>query len=202
MHELLSTEERTRVLQYVLERDTVGVEEVAKATGLSKGLVSKTLSLLAKYGMAEKDGRKFKILETPQKRELKRFLNFVTLYPKLKDLKENWIISLGIYGSFARGENRPESDLDVWVFTKKPGISRSARLKREIELAVGREVNLLLLTPNRLKALRENDPVFYYSLVYGSLVVWGDPLDRISSLHGEGTAQKGSALKGERIVEH
>ncbi len=90
----------------------------------------------------------------------------------------------------------------MWVFAKKPGISRSARLKREIELAVEREVNLLLLTPNRLKALRENDPVFYYSLVYGSLVIWGDPLDRISSLRGEGTAQKGGALKGERYAEH
>ena len=202
MHELLSTGERIKVLHYVLERDTVGVEEVANATGLSKGLVSKTLSLLVKYGMAKKDGRKFKILETPQKRELKRFLNFVTLYPKLKALKEDWIISLGVYGSFARGENRPESDLDVWVFTKNPGISRSARLKREIELAVGREVNLLLLTPKRLNALRENDPVFYYSLVYGSLVIWGDPLDRISGLRGEGTAQKGGALKGERTVEH
>ncbi|MDV3103348.1 MULTISPECIES: nucleotidyltransferase domain-containing protein [Thermococcus] len=202
MHELLSTEERIKVLQYVLERSLIGVEEVANATGLSKGLVSKTLSLLVKYGITKKEGRKFKILETPQKRELKRFLNFVTLYPKLKALKEDWIISLGVYGSFARGENRPESDLDVWVFTKKPGISRSAKLKRAIELAVGREVNLLLLTSNRLNALRENDPVFYYSLVYGSLIIWGEPLDRISSLRGEGTAQKGSAVKGERTAEH
>ena len=202
MHELLSTAERIKVLQHVLERRTVGVEEVAKATGLSKGLVSKTLSLLVKEGIARKSGRKFTILETPQTRELKRFLNFMFLYPKLSSLKKDWTVSLGVYGSFARGENRPESDLDVWVFTKKPGISRSARLKREIELAVGREVNLLLLTPNRLKALRENDPVFYYSLVYGSLVMWGDPLDRISSLRGEGAAQKGGALKGEGIAEH
>ncbi|WP_297487324.1 hypothetical protein [Thermococcus sp.] len=103
MHKLLSTEKRTKVLRYVLERRLVGVEEVANATGLSKGLVSKTLSLLARYGIAKKEGRNFKILETPQKRELKRFLNFVTLYPKLKDLKEDWIISLGVYGSFARG---------------------------------------------------------------------------------------------------
>ena len=76
-------------------------------------------------------------------------------------------------GSFARGENRPESDLDVWVLTRSPKISRSAKLKREIELAVGREVNLLPLTPKRLKILKENDPVFYYSLVYGSMVIRG-----------------------------
>jgi len=202
MHELLSTEERIKVLQYALERRIVGVEEIAKTTGLSKGLVSKTLSLLVKYGMARKSGRRFVIPETPQKKELKRFLNFMVLYPKLVALRTDWILSLGVYGSFARGENRPESDLDVWVFTKSPGISRSARLKREIELAVGREVNLLLLTPNRLNALKENDPVFYYSLVYGSMIMWGESLDRISSLRGEGTAQKGSAIKGERILEH
>ncbi|WP_297471278.1 nucleotidyltransferase domain-containing protein [Thermococcus sp.] len=202
MHELLSTEERIKVLQYVLERDVVGVEEVARATGMSKGLVSKVLSLLVKHGVAKKRGRKFTIPETPKKRELKRFLNFMVIYPKLIALKKDWIVSLGIYGSFARGENKPESDLDVWAFTKKPGISKSAKLKRELERAVGREVNLLVLTPNRLRALRENDPVFYYSLVYGSMVIWGESLDRVSSLLGEGTAQKGGSLKGERVVEH
>ncbi|WP_048151613.1 nucleotidyltransferase domain-containing protein [Palaeococcus ferrophilus] len=202
MHELLSTEERIKILRHVLEQPLVGVEETAKATGVSKGLVSKTLSLLVKYGIAEKRGRKFRILNNPKKRELKRFLNFTYLYPKLEGLREGWTLGLGVYGSFARGENTPESDLDVWVLTERPSIQKSASLKRKIEAVVGREVNLLVLTPGRLRNLRENDPVFYYSLVYGSMLVWGEALDRVSDLRGEGTAAKGSSLKGERTVKH
>ena len=103
MHELLSTEERIKVLQYALECRIVGVEEVAKVTRLSRELVSKTLSLLAKYGIAEKERRKLRIPEIPQKRELKRFLNFITLYPKLRALKEDWVVSLGLYGELREG---------------------------------------------------------------------------------------------------
>ncbi len=202
MHELLSTPERIRILRYALERHRVGVEETARATGLSKGLVSKTLRLLVNYGIAEKSGRGFRILNVPKTRELKRFINFLLLSEKLETLKDEWIMALGIYGSFATGENTPESDLDVWVFVERPSIAKSASLKREIEKATGREVNLLLLTPERVRKLRADDPVFYYSLAYGSMVIWGERLERIRGMHRKKSVKKGSPFRGERIVEH
>ena len=202
MHELVSTPERIRILRYALERHRVGVEETARATGLSKGLVSKTLRLLVNYGIAEKSGRGFRILNVPRTRELKRFINFMTLSKKLETLKDEWIMALGIYGSFATGENTPESDLDVWVFVEKMSIARSASLKREIEKATGREVNLLLLTPERIRKLRTGDPVFYYSLAYGSMVIWGERLERIRGMYRKKSAKKGSSIRGERMVEH
>jgi len=183
MHELVSTPERIRILRYALERNRVGVEETARTTGLSKGLVSKTLRLLVDYRMAEKSGRGFRILNVPKTRELKRFINFLFLSEKVEPLKDEWVMALGIYGSFATGENTPESDLDVWIFVEKPSITRPASLKREIEKATGREVNLLLLTPERVRKLRADDPVFYYSLAYGSMVIWGEGLERIRVRH-------------------
>lgn len=56
MHELLSTPERVRILEEVLPKSTVGVEEVARKLDVSKGLVSKTLHLLVKHGIAAKKG--------------------------------------------------------------------------------------------------------------------------------------------------
>jgi len=202
MHELVSTEERIRILAYALERHRVGVEETARATGLSKGLVSKTLHLLVKYGMAKKSGRGFTVLSVPRTRELKRFINFIWLSKKLEPLKSGWVIALGVYGSFATGENTPESDLDVWVFVERPSIARSASLKREIEKSTGREVDLLVLTPERVRKLRTNDPVFYYSLAYGSMIIWGENLERIREMPRKEPVEKGSPVPRERLVEH
>ena len=197
MFELISTPERVKILTYALERKAVGVEETARATGLSKGLVSKTLNLLTKYGVAEKRGRRFVIRLTPKTRELKRFLNFVMLSGKLEPLKEDWVLALGVYGSFARGENTDKSDLDVWILVEKPSILKTASLQRKIETATGREVDLLVLTPKRVKALRENDPVFYYSLAYGSMIIWGESLERIRDVPSKEPAEKDYTLTRE-----
>ncbi|NJF24984.1 nucleotidyltransferase domain-containing protein [Thermococcus sp. Bubb.Bath] len=202
MHELLSTRERVKILQEVLQRRVVGVEEVAEKLGLSKGLVSKTLRLLVKHGVALKQGRKFRILNNPKTRELKRFLNFIILSEKLKGLKEDWALGLGIYGSFASGENREDSDIDVWVFAKREELIKSARLKRRITELTGREVDLIVLTPSRLSKLQKEDPVFYYSLVYGSMIIWGERLDRLQSLRGARSAEKSTPVQREGLAEH
>ncbi|ASJ09569.1 nucleotidyltransferase [Thermococcus siculi] len=202
MHELLSTRERVRILEEVLQKNIVGVEEVAKKLGVSKGLVSKTLQLLVKHGIAVKAGRRFRILNMPKTRELKRFLNFMMLSEKLEGLREDWMISLGIYGSFALGENMEESDIDVWVLARRDELIKSARLKRKIAELTGREVDLIVLTPSRIARLRKEDPVFYYSLVYGSMVIWGERLDRVQSLRGEKPAEKDSSIQREGIAEH
>jgi predicted nucleotidyltransferase len=197
MFELISTPERVKILTYALERKAVGVEETARATGLSKGLVSKTLNLLTKYGIAEKRERRFVIHLTPKTRELKRFLNFVVLSRKLEPSKEDWVLALGIHGSFAKGENTDKSDLDVWVLVEKPSLLKTASLQRKIETATGREVDLLVLTPKRVKALRENDPVFYYSLAYSSMIIWGESLERIRDVPPKEPAEKDYPLTRE-----
>lgn len=202
MHELLSTPERVRILEEVLPKSTVGVEEVARKLDVSKGLVSKTLPPSRKARDRREKGRKFHILDTPKTRELKRFLNFIVLSERLKGLKEDWMLGLGVYGSFASGENREDSDIDVWVFARKEELLKSARLKRKISELTDREVDLIVLTPSRLSRLQKEDPIFYYSLVYGSIVIWGERLDRIQSLLRAGSAEKSSAFQRESVAEH
>ncbi|CUX77521.1 nucleotidyltransferase domain-containing protein [Thermococcus chitonophagus] len=179
MHELLSTKERIKILSYVLELEIVGVEETAKKLGISKGLVSKVFHMLEKEGIAKKKGGKFRILDSPKTRELKRFLNFLILYPKLSQLKEDWIKSLGVYGSFSRGENRRDSDVDIWIYAEKEDIMKSAKLQRKLRDVLERNVDLLVLTPEKVKRLKKDDPIFYYSLVYGSMIIWGESLERL-----------------------
>ncbi|MBP6876254.1 MAG: nucleotidyltransferase family protein [Candidatus Eisenbacteria bacterium] len=51
---------------------------------------------------------------------------------------------IGVFGSVARGEERPESDLDLLVRFKKPlGLLAIVRLERELSATLGRKVDLL-----------------------------------------------------------
>lgn len=49
-----------------------------------------------------------------------------------------------IFGSFARGEEREDSDLDLLVTLERPiGVFALARLKRELEEVLGKSVDLV-----------------------------------------------------------
>ncbi|WP_206205812.1 nucleotidyltransferase domain-containing protein [Thermococcus sp. Bubb.Bath] len=174
IHRIASTEKRERILEYILEKDEFGVEDVSDALGISKGLVSLYLKELLGLGLVDKKGRKFFLKSGAELRETKRFLNFWALRDKILPLREEWMLALGIYGSFARGENRLESDLDVWVLVEKNDPLRMMELKEKIETVTGREVDLLVLTKEKLARLKEENPYLYWSIKLSSIVLWGD----------------------------
>lgn len=62
-------------------------------------------------------------------------------YFKTQPVKKAWL-----FGSFARGEERPESDVDLLVrfdHSKPIGLFRYARMHREMEELLGRKVDLV-----------------------------------------------------------
>ncbi len=66
------------------------------------------------------------------------------LFPHLQ--REHGVASLGIFGSVARGDDGPESDLDVLItFDPKaePTLLTLGRILNAIEDAVGRPVDLI-----------------------------------------------------------
>lgn len=73
-----------------------------------------------------------------------------------RQLKKYGIHSLSIFGSVARDQALPNSDIDILVDFEKPvGLFEYARLKLYLESVLGREVDLV--TPEALrKELRED----------------------------------------------
>ncbi|HOT36688.1 MAG TPA: nucleotidyltransferase family protein [Candidatus Latescibacteria bacterium] len=68
--------------------------------------------------------------------------------------------SLGVFGSMARGDSGPSSDVDIVFTTDSPNLFRSVRMKLELERLLRRPVDIVRLRDNmnpRLKAriLRE-----------------------------------------------
>ncbi len=58
--------------------------------------------------------------------------------------RANAVTSLGVFGSMARGEATPQSDVDLLVeFGERKSLLDVVRLQRELSAAIGRKVDLL-----------------------------------------------------------
>ena len=53
--------------------------------------------------------------------------------------------SLGIFGSFARGQAQEDSDVDVVCETSEPNLFRTSRMKQELEELLARRVDVVRL---------------------------------------------------------
>ena len=52
------------------------------------------------------------------------------------------LVSLGIFGSFARGETRSDSDVDIVFDTDTPNLFLTAMMKQDLEELLGRYARL------------------------------------------------------------
>jgi predicted nucleotidyltransferase len=173
---LFKTEERVKVLSYIMFRRAFTVAEISRITGITKGLVSRYLRFLEKRKLLLREGRKYSPRDGAQARAIKLLLNLERL--DLSALNLDFARSLGLYGSWARGTNYYDSDLDLWIEAESlPPEKELARLQRDLSLQVGSEVNLLVLTPEKLERLKGEDPPFYSSLVMNSVTMKGEPLE-------------------------
>ena len=73
------------------------------------------------------------------------------------------LISLGVFGSFARGEAQHDSDVDIVFDTDAPNLFRTAMMKQDLEELLGRPVDVVQvrgLTNPRLRARIESEAVY------------------------------------------
>ncbi len=178
LSELLSSEERIRLLRYALTTSPVTVTEAAREAGVNKGLASRYLAILVEEGYLERDGRFFSVIDGAKTRSLKAFLNVAALEERVS-LPE-WAIGIGLYGSWSTGTNTSESDLDLWLLVEEIGPDtelEAARLERDLSAAIGCEVTILVLTRDKLAALRDDDLPFYMSLMREMKTLAGESLE-------------------------
>jgi predicted nucleotidyltransferase len=65
------------------------------------------------------------------------------------------VVELGLFGSVARGEARPDSDLDVWVQLDPLTPYALVHLKQELEELLQRPVDLVRLRDRMAPTLRQ-----------------------------------------------
>ncbi len=177
IEKLLSTRERVKILGYVIYKpDYVGVSEVARDIGLSKGLVSKYLGSLVKEGILERADGRFGVRSSVQAKAVKIFLNLNTFGGDFFK-KYRFVRSAGLYGSFVKGTNTENSDIDLWVLTEKAREGELAKMTAELK-RFG-DVRPFYLTKEKVQLLKKEDATFYHSLLFGSIVIYGDGIEKI-----------------------
>ncbi len=173
MENIFSTRERIKILEAVIyKRDNISVNNIANQLKLSKGLVSKYFDILVRKGIAKKSNGKFVINNSSLTKGIKILFNINRINTKIFK-KYSFIKSVGLYGSCAKGENTEDSDIDLWIRIGETSEEKQAALTSELNKKI-KNVKILFLTDIKIEKLKKEDTLFYHSLVYGSIAIYGN----------------------------
>mgnify|MGYP001576765663 CR=1 FL=1 len=173
MESIFSTKERIKILKAVIYSvQPISVNVVAARLKISKGLVSKYLDVLLKEGIAKKSNGKYLIVNSPITKAAKILLNITAIDAGIFK-KFNFVEAAGLYGSCAKGENTDESDVDLWVKIKDVSDEKAASLTATMNKKI-KNIKPVFLTTKKIEKMKEDDVLFYHSLSFGSIVLYGD----------------------------
>jgi len=167
-----------RVTEYLLDRpkERVKVTAIAKQLHVSKGHVSEVIKKLKKDGFIRDSVVN---LEDPYIRSLKVAVNLSRIKESgtIAAIKKLHVDGAGLYGSWANGTNTEESDIDVWVKSgSKIRAIDIAGLSRHIGESLHVEPQILILDKDKIKKLKDDNPIFYFTLLFGSVLLFGESI--------------------------
>jgi len=171
---------RGRTTEYILThpKKKIKVTEIARELAVSKGHVSEVISDLKKEGIVKKS---MVDLTNPYVRALKIAININKIKKSgvISKIRSLGIEKAGLYGSWANGNNTEESDIDIWV--KPDDVMKGidiAKLSDNIRKTLKIEPQIVVLSEEKLKRLKEDNEVFYFTLVLGSIILMGEGIGR------------------------
>lgn len=169
-----------------IDSEALHVREIAERTRASPATVHQAINLFTRLGFVKvKRVKNKKVVSLNRNnvvlKKVKALLNLRKLLcsPMLKELGKQGIV--GVYGSFAAGEDSPESDVDLWIypkdFKKKLSAVSLSSLTRRLSAELGKEARLLVLSKEKINELRSKNPEFYYRLKLSSVALNGEVFD-------------------------
>ena len=172
LENIFSTEERIIIIKSIiyLEKE-FGVNEIANKSKLSKGLVSKYFGILLKENILRKANKKFLVGDNNNIRSLKILFNIQKIDTGIFK-RYGFVKSVGLYGSCAKGTNTEESDIDLWIKIENSTRENTMQLTSSL-LKVAENMKVLVLDNKKLELLKEENPLFYHSLYFGSIILYG-----------------------------
>ena len=170
---LFSTKERVELIKHVINLERkFGVNETAKRVRLSKGFVSKYFDILVEENVLRKKGTKFIVTNHSVVKGIRIMLNLQMIDPKIFR-KYRFVRAAGLYGSCSKGTNTVDSDVDLWIKVDKASDEDLSYLTAELRKKI-ENLKILILNDEKIKNLRGKDPLFYHSLYFGSIVLYGE----------------------------
>ncbi|TFH15107.1 ArsR family transcriptional regulator [Candidatus Bathyarchaeota archaeon] len=174
---VFSTPERVLILNHIIfETESINVNQIANETKTSKGLVSKYLKILKEEDILKKTDQTYQVIPSSASKAVKILLNLSKIDCRIFQ-ETPAIISAGLFGSAVNGANTKESDIDIWILHNQISPEGLSKITKRL-LVIG-DTKPVYLTIDKVNELRERDPVFYYSLIFGSIVLYGEHLDAL-----------------------
>lgn len=145
--------------------------ELVKLTEISRAGTNLALRELAKTGLLhrEQKGRMlFYSLNTkdPLVPQLKIAQNILELKPLTDGIKE-WALRIVLYGSSAKGENREESDTDLFILTR----NKTGTQQKLLQHITGEKIHFVVYTPQEWVLMETQNLVFKEEVEKG-LEIW------------------------------
>lgn len=174
-----------KVLAEVLGEDgSFYMREFAKKTDTSYFMANSFLRYFEKEGIMLRTKKGNLHLyrvnpEMPLVRHFRIVFNLIKtedaqLVKKIKEADPG-IVSLVLYGSWSRGENRKDSDLDLVAISMAPK-SVFAKPLVKLEKAIGAEIELHVFTPQKWKVVKKEDAPFYLDVAAQGILLYGSPV--------------------------
>jgi predicted nucleotidyltransferase len=166
------------IIEYILDNPNarIRVNDIARKLGVSKGSVSLTLKKLVEEGFVTDLHVN---MDNPEVRTFKILINIRSIMNKgvISRLKR-YALGAGLYGSWAKGTNTEDSDIDLWIIPKKSFRQADiAEISGKIREILGVDTQILVLSKERIERLKRDNTVFYHSLLFSSMQLYGEEVE-------------------------
>ncbi len=173
MEKILSSKERINILEEIIYyENSFKVSEIAKKLKLSKGLISKYFNILKKEKVLSRKKNEFFVVDNKNSKSLKIMLN-LNKFEDISFNKYNFVKAVGLYGSTTKGTNTESSDIDLWIKTINSNDEDLMNFLSEIRKKI-KGIKILILNNKKVIKLKKEDSLFYNSLYFGSIILFGD----------------------------
>jgi predicted nucleotidyltransferase len=173
----IPNEKRKAIFRYfLLHPSEIGhIRKSAAALSLAPSFVSSFVKRLEKNGMVRNNALDISEMRV---RAWSILFNMEILSPVISELARlSEARGMGLYGSFAKGTNNADSDIDIWLLVDTmPSSLTAAKVRDLITRKTGFNSSPLFITKEKAQEMRSADPSFYYSLA-NSFHLWGDGFD-------------------------
>ncbi len=161
------------------------LRELSEETGLAPSSVHKVMAKLLKQKMVlaekQKNRKVFSLnYSSPLTTKLVGliFVHKITrsrAFAKLVALKPR---GLYLFGTAATGKVSPDSDIDLAIFfEKRPDSIKLSEIKRQLSNELKREIQLIVLTEDKIKSMRKENTELLNQIKGKSIVLLGESIE-------------------------